>query len=116
MTSTSQRSKQHGGLLSKLDVAIQLLSNAKDVCGIAPAQVALGSACVLLTAIRVRFVLFSNDLLFTLIQDTMGNKQDFVDLGLFCAKVCGALDRGLNGKRSDELSESTHEAIEQLRA
>ena len=45
----------------------------------------------------------------------MGNKQDFVGLGLYCADVCKALDRGLNGKRSEELSKSVHEAIEQLR-
>ena len=50
------------------------------------------------------------------IQDTVGNKQEFVSLGLYCADVCKALDRGLNGKRSEELSKSVHGAIEQLRA
>ena len=44
----------------------------------------------------------------------MGNKRDFIDLGLSCAHVCKALDRGLNKKKSDELSESVHEAITQL--
>ena len=54
---------------------------------------------------------------FTFIQDTMGNKQDrLVNLGLFCAKVCEVLDRGLDGKRSDDLSKSVHKAIEQLTA
>ena len=57
MASTSRRSKKHDGLLSKLDLAIKLLSGAKDVCGVAPAQIALGAACVLLAAIRVRLVL-----------------------------------------------------------
>ena len=41
-------------------------------------------------------------------------KQDFMDIGLFCADVCKALDRGLGEKRTDQLSESVHEAIEQL--
>jgi len=44
----------------------------------------------------------------------MVNKQDYVDLGLACADVCGALDRGVNGKQLDELSRSVCEAIEQL--
>ena len=54
MASKPQRYKKHDNLLPKLDVAIQLLSSAKDICGVAPAQIALGSACVLLSAIRVR--------------------------------------------------------------
>ena len=61
MASEPQRSKKHDSVLPKLDVAIQLLSSAKDVCSVAPAQIALGSACVLLTAIRVHFLLSSSD-------------------------------------------------------
>ena len=41
----------------------------------------------------------------------MGDEQGFLDLGLFCADVCKALERGLEGKRSDELSKPVHEAI-----
>ena len=48
------------------------------------------------------------------IQDTMGKEQDFIGLGLYCADVCKALDRGLNGKGSEELSKSLREAIEEL--
>jgi hypothetical protein len=44
----------------------------------------------------------------------MLNESDFIDLGLSCANVCRALDRGLNGKRLDELNRSVWEAIEQL--
>ena len=44
----------------------------------------------------------------------MANKQDFVELGKSCGNVCQALDRGLDGKRSDELSRSVLEAIGQL--
>ena len=44
----------------------------------------------------------------------MGKKDVYINLGLSCADVCGALDRGLNGRRSDKLSEPTQKAIEKL--
>jgi hypothetical protein len=50
----------------------------------------------------------------TLVQDTMANKRDYVDLGLSCADVCKALDRGLKGRQLDELSKSVLGAIDQL--
>ena len=59
MASTSQPPKGRDGALSTLGALIQVLSLAKDTCGIPPAQIALGSAVVLLTMIRVRFPLFS---------------------------------------------------------
>ena len=46
----------------------------------------------------------------------MMNKMDYVELGLACAEVCIALDRGLSGKKPDDLSNSVHEAIGQLTA
>lgn len=46
----------------------------------------------------------------------MTNELDYIDLGLSCADVCQALDRGLNGRQSDELSRSVSEAIEGLTA
>ena len=51
---------------------------------------------------------------FTCSQDSMVNKTDYVELGLACARVCKALDRGMNGRRVDELSQPVFEAIEQL--
>lgn len=51
---------------------------------------------------------------FTFFQESMANEQDCVDLGLSCADVCTALDRGLKGKRLDELSQSVLKAIQQL--
>ena len=51
---------------------------------------------------------------FTAIQDTVSNNQHYVELGKSCADVCQALNRGLNGKRLDELSRSVVQAIEQL--
>ena len=44
----------------------------------------------------------------------MANRTDYVELGLACAEVCKTLDRGMNGRRMDELSQSVFEAIEQL--
>ena len=44
----------------------------------------------------------------------MANKQEYVELGESCARVCQALDRGLNGKKMDDLSSSVFGAIEQL--
>jgi len=44
----------------------------------------------------------------------MANKLDCVELGLACVDVCSALDRGMGGKRPDELNRSVREAIEQL--
>ena len=44
----------------------------------------------------------------------MINKVDYVELGLACAEVCTALDRGLDGKRLNDLNNSVCEAIKQL--
>ena len=46
----------------------------------------------------------------------MANQLDYVDLGLNCADICRALDRGMNGKKLDDLSQSVCEAISQLTA
>ena len=44
----------------------------------------------------------------------MINKRDYVELGLVCAKVCTVLERGLEGKELDDLSQSVCEAIGRL--
>lgn len=46
----------------------------------------------------------------------MGNRDDYVDLGLSCAEVCRKLDRGLKGMDSEDLSGTAVEAINQLKA
>ena len=51
---------------------------------------------------------------FTYDQDSMANKTEYVELGLACADVCRTLDRGMNGKKLDVLSQSVFEAITQL--
>ena len=55
MASASQQSKGRERVLPTLDVFIQVLNIAKDTCGIPPAQIAFGSAGVLLSMIRARF-------------------------------------------------------------
>ena len=57
MSAESRQSKRRDGVLAGLDVATQLLSVAKDACGFPPAQIALGSACTLLTIIKVHSLL-----------------------------------------------------------
>ena len=47
-------------------------------------------------------------------QDSMTNEADYVELGLACADVCTALDRGLKGKLLNELNDSVCDAIGQL--
>ena len=54
MFSGHQGSKWRDTTLSMLDRVVQGLNVAKDVCGIPPAEIALGVACVLLTTIKVQ--------------------------------------------------------------
>ena len=44
----------------------------------------------------------------------MINETDYVGLGLACAAICTALERGMNGKKLDDLSWSVRKAIAQL--
>ena len=52
--------------------------------------------------------------MFIHIQDSMVNDLDYVELGLSCARICKALERGMNGKKLDDLSQSVCDAISQL--
>ena len=58
MGSTSQRQEKPNGVPSTLDAGIQVLSQAKDTCGIPPVQGVFDSAGALLTTIRVCSLLF----------------------------------------------------------
>lgn len=44
----------------------------------------------------------------------MVDEADYIKLGLTCADVCTALDRGLKGKLLNELADSVYETINQL--
>jgi hypothetical protein len=58
MASKSPQPKARDGVVSTLDVAIELLNLGRVTCSISPAQVAFGSVGVLLTIIRVCCLLF----------------------------------------------------------
>ena len=45
----------------------------------------------------------------------MTNQTDYVALGLTCADICAALERGMDGKKLSDLNEPVRKAIEQLR-
>jgi len=110
MPAESQQRKEY-----KLDAAIHALNLAEDVSAITPAAGVFGSVSALLTMIRVPFLLFvAPSPRLTCIQDSKDNESDLVELGLFCAKVCRALERGTEGRRANVLSDSVLEAIEQL--
>ena len=115
MASVSQRQEGRDSTLSKLNLAINTLSIAKDVSTITPAQAAFGAVCALLTILRVLSSYFAwMSFLLTYIQDFIANEEGYVELGLHCAEICKAIDRGMNGKRLDDLSQSVCEAINQL--
>ena len=44
----------------------------------------------------------------------MISEEGYVGLGLNCADICQALDRGTNGKNLEDLSQSVREAINRL--
>ena len=44
----------------------------------------------------------------------MIDKVDYVELGLTCADVCEALNRGMDRRRADQISQSVLGAIEEL--
>jgi hypothetical protein len=114
MASASQRQKKRDRSPSTLEEAIQTLSLTEDSCDIPPAQAAFGSVGALLTRINVRFPYATVNFSLTPVQDSMPNDQDYVNFGMSCSDVCKALDRGLEGRRPDDLSPSVLGAIGQL--
>jgi len=44
----------------------------------------------------------------------MVNELDYVELGLSCADICKALERGMNEKKLNDLNQSVCDAINQL--
>jgi len=58
MATKSQRPKRPDTALSLLNAAIDAMNIAKDVLSMTPAKAAFGSVSVILTMIRVGFLLF----------------------------------------------------------
>jgi len=44
----------------------------------------------------------------------MAKEADYVELGLTCSNVCEALDRGMDRRQADQLSQPFLEAMEKL--
>jgi len=63
MEAKSQRLNEREGATSALNTAVEDLNVAEKASSIPPAKAIFGSVIVLLTLIRVRFLLFCNDLL-----------------------------------------------------
>ncbi|KAF9780540.1 hypothetical protein BJ322DRAFT_1145561, partial [Thelephora terrestris] len=97
-TNSSHLTEGRDRALSSLTASIGALNLAEQDSGIRPAKTVFGSAGVLLDTIR----------------DSAANDQEYVKLGLSCANVCRALDRGLNGRRTEDLSEYLLGAVETL--
>ena len=102
--------------VSSLNVAVEAMNLAKELSTILPAKDVFGSVRVTLKILRVgpfRFVLIDCRLNLCT-QDSMVNEVDYVELGLACADVCTALDRGLNGRLLKDLNNSVRGAIARL--
>jgi len=114
MAAISQRQKRRDTTLSSLNAAIEALDFMKEATTITPAPAVFDTVSALLTTIRVRFPSSPAIHPSTSNQNSMANKVDFAELGLACADACKALDRGMNERRSGELSRPVGEAIEHL--
>ena len=57
MDADSQQPKRRDGALSALNTAIEAMNLAKEVSSVTPAKAVFGSVSILLTMIRVRFLL-----------------------------------------------------------
>ena len=114
MSPKPQRSERQDNILS-LKVAIDALSLTKEIMSITPAKAVCGSVGVVLTMIRVWCPLsVVTDCGLKLIQDSMADETDYIELGLACADVCTVIGRGMNRKTLDDLSQSVCDAIAQL--
>ena len=115
MAAKSQRPKGRESIVSSLNAAIDAIHLAENISSITPAKAVFGTVGVLLAMIKV----FSSPSAmgcpgFTRSQESMVNERDYVELGVFCADICRALDRGMNGKKLEDLSQSVCDAINQL--
>ena len=116
MATSSQRPKERDGVVSTLNVFIEASNLAKEISSITPAKAVFGSVVVILTMIKVRFFLFrvTAGPQLTFAQETLANRQDYVELGLNCGEICDVLGRGTKERGTEHLSQSVRKAIDQL--
>jgi len=115
MATESQRPKGRENAVSLLNAAIDTIDLAEKISSITPAKAVFATVSVLLTMIKVSSsssTMRCSEL--TRSQESMINALDYVELGLFCADICRALDRGMNGKKLADLNQSVCDAISQL--
>jgi hypothetical protein len=63
MAAESQQPEGRDGVISSLNMAIDVLNLAKELSSITPAKAVFGSVSILLTTIKVRFPLFCDEML-----------------------------------------------------
>ena len=116
MDPESKIPKERSGILSMLNVAIEDLNLAKNGSTITLAKAVFSEVGDLLPAIRVSRLSTRarKSVADQHTQDSMVDRKGYVKLGLACADVCRALDRGLDSRQADQLTRSVLEAIEQL--
>jgi len=62
MAAKPQRPRERDGTISSLNIAIEAMNLAKEVSSITPAKAVFGSVSILLTMVRVRFLLSCDQL------------------------------------------------------
>jgi len=115
MATKSQRPKGRENSVSMLNAAIDAMNIAEKISSITPAKAVFATVGVLLAMIKVSSspsAMRCSEL--TRSQESMINAMDYVELGLSCSDICRALDRGVDGKKLDDLNQSVCDAINQL--
>jgi len=115
MATGSQRPKGRANSVSLLNAAIEAMDLAEKISSVTPAKAVFATVGVLLAMIKVSSspsAIKCSEL--TRSQESMINAMDYVELGFFCSDICRALDRGMNGKKLDDLNQSMCDAINQL--
>ena len=107
MDAKPQQPKVQEGAIAALNAAIDAL-NLTKISSVPSAKVVFGLVGLLLAMIRVcSLLLVSVCSRLTLNQDSIINELDYY--------VCRALERGVNGKKPNELSPSVYDAINQFK-
>ena len=114
MATKPQRPKRWDGVLPLLNAGIEAMNLAEKISSVTPAKAAFGTVGALLTMIKVCFHLRNEVFELTHSQESMVNELDYVELALSCADICRALERGIDGMKLDDLSQSVWDAINQL--
>jgi hypothetical protein len=88
MDAKFQRPKGCDGVHSEFIIAIEVPNLVQEISSITPARAAFGSVSIFLTMIKVHLLWFCITILrLTFIQESMMNKQGYVEPGLSCTGV-----------------------------